>query len=71
MQLRTKLIFVLCFFPNVVSAFSRDQFVVHRTKGVPTLLNSSRDETDEGLMPARLRQAKEKFNQDSKVNNLC
>ncbi|KAF4530992.1 hypothetical protein B566_EDAN013266 [Ephemera danica] len=45
----------------------RDQFVVHRTKGVPTLLNSSRDETDDALVPARLRQAKEKFNQDSKA----
>lgn len=38
-------------------------FVVHRGKGVPTLSSMN-----EPLMPARLRQAKEKTNNDSKAD---
>ncbi|XP_023703294.1 patronin isoform X3 [Cryptotermes secundus] len=44
---------------------SDDQFVVHRGRGVPTL--SSVIQAEEPLIPARLRPAKEKQNQDSKA----
>ncbi|XP_021925923.1 patronin isoform X2 [Zootermopsis nevadensis] len=44
---------------------SEDQFVVHRGRGVPTL--SSVVQAEEPLLPARLRPAKEKQNQDSKA----
>lgn len=44
---------------------SDDQFVVHRGRGVPTL--SSVVQAEEPLLPARLRPAKEKQNQDSKA----
>ncbi|XP_069685522.1 patronin isoform X3 [Periplaneta americana] len=44
---------------------SDDQFVVHRGRGVPTL--SSVVQAEEPLIPARLRPAKEKQNQDSKA----
>ncbi|XP_063709467.1 patronin isoform X3 [Culicoides brevitarsis] len=40
-----------------------DGFVVHRSKGVPTLSSMN-----EPLMPARIRQAKEKSNNDSKAD---
>lgn len=38
-------------------------FVVHRSKGVPTLSSMN-----EPLIPARIRQAKEKTNNDSKAD---
>jgi hypothetical protein len=44
---------------------SDDHFVVHRGRGVPTL--SSVVQAEEPLLPARLRPAKEKQNQDSKA----
>lgn len=44
---------------------NEDQFVVHRGRGVPTL--SSVVQAEEPLLPARLRPAKEKQNQDSKA----
>jgi len=56
---------------NVVMCFSfrhgssDDQFVVHRGRAVPTL--SSVVQAEEPLLPARLRPAKEKQNQDSKA----
>lgn len=40
-----------------------DGFVVHRSKGVPTLSSMN-----EPLIPARIRQAKEKSNNDSKAD---
>lgn len=40
-----------------------DGFVVHRSKGVPTLSSMN-----EPLIPARIRQAKEKTNNDSKAD---
>ncbi|XP_067007915.2 patronin [Anabrus simplex] len=42
-----------------------EAFVVHRGRGVPTL--SSVNQAEEPLLPARLRPAKEKQNQDSKA----
>jgi calmodulin-regulated spectrin-associated protein len=38
-------------------------FVVHKSKGITTLFNMQ-----EALMPAKLRQAKEKTNNDSKAD---
>nr|CAD7568138.1 unnamed protein product [Timema californicum] len=45
---------------------SDEQFVVHRGRGVPTL-SSVVNQSEEHLLPARLRPAKEKQNQDSKA----
>ncbi|XP_044752934.1 patronin isoform X8 [Coccinella septempunctata] len=44
---------------------SEDSFVVHRGKNIPTL---SRIVMDEPLMPARLRENKEKHNNDTKAD---
>lgn len=44
---------------------SEDSFVVHRGRGVPTL--SSVLQSEEPLLPARLRPAKEKSNHDTKA----
>lgn len=50
---------------NFEPAMARDDenFVVHRSKGVPTLSSMN-----EPLIPARIRQAKEKTNNDSKAD---
>lgn len=45
---------------------SEDSFIVHRGRGVPTL--SSVLQAEEPLLPARLRPAKEKSNNDTKAD---
>lgn len=55
------LLFILCFYIFLCTVVIG--FVVHRGRTIPTLASMQ-----EPLVPARLRQAKEKTNNDSKAD---